>query len=95
MDTSLSKERNAIALTTKLFSLHRHPVPYNAYFVAGSDVEFSASPQTGELLPAGSNGTLIKINFKPTKYGKIYQGKLVVQVRRSILKCMQRQSSLQ
>ena len=60
----------------------RHPVPYNAYFVAGSDRELSVSPQNGELMPAGTKGSLIKVDFLPTKYGKIYQGKLVVQVQR-------------
>ena len=57
------------------------PMQYNAYFVAGSDAEFSVSPSSGELLPAGTKGSLIKITFSPCKYGKVYQGKLVVQVR--------------
>ena len=55
-------------------------MPYNAYFVAGSDRELSVTPQNGELMPAGTKGSLIKVDFLPTKYGKIYQGKLVVQV---------------
>jgi hypothetical protein len=63
-----------------LLTFHRLPVAYNAYFVAGSDAEFTVTPQTGELLPIGSNGTLISIVFKPSKYGKIYSAKLVVQV---------------
>ena len=58
----------------------RHPIPYSAYFVAGSDREFSVVPPTGELLPAGTHGSLIKVHFTPNKYGKVYQGKLVVQV---------------
>ena len=45
--------------------LCRHPVVYNAYFGAGSDPEFTVTPQTGELLPQGTNGTLLKINFLP------------------------------
>ena len=48
---------------------------------ANSDPEFSVSPQSGELLPQGSNGTLLIIKFKPAVYGKIYQAKMVVQVR--------------
>ena len=53
-------------------------MPYNAFFVAGSDAELWVTPSTGELLPAA--GTLIKLHFRPDKYGKIYHGKLVVQV---------------
>ena len=60
--------------------LCRHPVVYNAYFGAGSDPEFTVTPQTGELLPQGTNGTLLKINFLPNVYGKLYQAKLIVQV---------------
>lgn len=58
----------------------RHPVMYNAYFSAGSDPEFTVTPQTGELLPQGTNGTLLAIKFLPGLYGKIYQAKLVIQV---------------
>lgn len=61
--------------------LCRHPVMYNAYFGAGSDPEFTVTPQTGELLPQGTNGTLLAIKFKPALYGKIYMAKLVIQVR--------------
>lgn len=60
--------------------LCRHPVMYNAYFGAGSDPEFTVTPQTGELLPQGTNGTLLAIKFKPSLYGKIYMAKLVIQV---------------
>lgn len=54
---------------------------YNAYFGAGSDPEFTVTPQTGELLPQGTNGTLLAIKFKPALYGKIYMAKLVIQVK--------------
>ncbi|XP_071134806.1 cilia- and flagella-associated protein 47-like isoform X3 [Mytilus edulis] len=63
----------------RLTSQAKHPVCYNAYFGAGSDPEFTVSPQTGELLPQGTNGTLLKINFLPNVYGKLYQAKLIVQ----------------
>ena len=64
----------------RVTSQTNHPLPYNAYFVAGSEAEFSVSPQSGELLPEGSKGTLINIHFTPNLYGKIYFAKLVVQV---------------
>ena len=66
--------------TLFFYLLLRHPVAFTAYFVAGSDQEFSVSPQTGELKAIGTNGTLITVGFRPRIYGKNYQGKLVVQV---------------
>ena len=55
-------------------------MPFNAYFLADSDPDFRITPQSGELLPPDANGTLLKVLFTPHKYGKIYQGKLVIQV---------------
>ena len=63
----------------------RHPVGFQSYFVAESDVEFSVSPQTGELKPLGTPGTLITVGFTPKLYGKTYHAKLVVQVRSSYI----------
>jgi len=64
-----------------LISYHSsHPVSFSAYFAAGSDPEFKVTPASGELLPMGSNGTMIQIVFCPAVYGKIYTGKLVIQV---------------
>lgn len=60
----------------KLTSQTSHPTPFSAYLVAGSDRELWVTPSSGELLPSG---TLLKVHFCPTKYGKIYIGKLVVQ----------------
>ena len=59
----------------------RYPMPYKAYFMAGSDSEFTVSPATGELLPVDTAGSLICISFTPLKYGKVHQGRLVIQVR--------------
>jgi len=59
-------------------------VPYNAYFLGGSDPELSIMPSSGELMPAGGKGTLLKVSFRPTKYGKIHQGKLIVQVMNTV-----------
>ena len=55
---------------------------FNAYFAAGSDPEFTVSPSSGELLPVGTNGTQLNVSFLPSVYGKIYTGKLIVQVRK-------------
>ncbi|XP_052240686.1 cilia- and flagella-associated protein 47-like isoform X3 [Dreissena polymorpha] len=63
----------------RLTSQTKYPMAYSAYFTAGSDPEFSVAPASGELLPLGSSGTLIRISFCPAVYGKIYTGKLVVQ----------------
>lgn len=74
--TGLNKESS---VGFRLTSQSKHPVMYNAYFGAGSDPEFTVTPQTGELLPQGTNGTLLAIKFKPALYGKIYMAKLVIQ----------------
>ena len=58
----------------------RHPVTFTASFVNGSDPEFEVLPSAGELLPQGTSGTLFKITFLPPKYGKLYQGTLLVKV---------------
>ncbi|XP_071954714.1 cilia- and flagella-associated protein 47-like isoform X2 [Antedon mediterranea] len=63
----------------RLTSQRKHPTLFNAYFVAGSDQEFSVAPQTGELQPLGTKGTLIQLAFTPKVYGKNYQAKLVIQ----------------
>ena len=39
------------------------------------------TPTSGELTPAGTEGTLIKVAYKPQIYGKAHKAKLVVQVR--------------
>jgi len=44
-------------------------------------LEFAVTPASGELSPAGTEGTLIRIAYKPEIYGKIHKAKLVVQVR--------------
>eukprot|EP00079_Xenopus_tropicalis_P021661 XP_012813080.1 PREDICTED: cilia- and flagella-associated protein 47 isoform X1 [Xenopus tropicalis] len=63
----------------RLTSQTRHPEPFNAYFLPGSDTAFSVLPQAGELLPLGSTGTLITVGFKPTMYSKKHKATLVVQ----------------
>ena len=56
------------------------PISFQAYFTANSDRSLSITPEQGELLPANSNGTLLKISFCPTVYGRSYQGMLIVEV---------------
>ena len=58
---------------------------YTASFVAGSDPEFDVVPASGELLPQGTSGTVIKVTFLPPKYGKLYHGTLLVKVSDVIL----------
>ncbi|KAG8136398.1 hypothetical protein E2320_004979, partial [Naja naja] len=48
----------------------RYPEPYTAYFLPGSDPEFTVSPQAGELLPLDTAGTCITVGFKPSMYSK-------------------------
>ncbi|KAM4795930.1 cilia- and flagella-associated protein 47 [Rhinophrynus dorsalis] len=63
----------------RLTSQTRHPQPFSAYFLPGSDVAFSVLPQAGELLPLGTSGTLITVGFKPSMYSKKHKATLVVQ----------------
>lgn len=63
-----------------LFIHDSNPVIFNAYFESGSDAELLISPKTGELLPQGMGGSLFTISFTPGMYGRIYKGKLIIQV---------------
>ncbi|XP_056412134.1 cilia- and flagella-associated protein 47 isoform X3 [Hyla sarda] len=67
------------AVGFRLTSQTRYPEPFSAYFIHRSDQEFSVSPQSGELLPLGTAGTLITVSFKPTMYSKKHRATLVVQ----------------
>lgn len=59
----------------------RHTLAFEAFFAPNSDLEFTVTPTSGELAPAGSDGTLIRVAYKPQIYGKTHKAKLVVQVR--------------
>ncbi|XP_038658216.1 cilia- and flagella-associated protein 47-like isoform X3 [Scyliorhinus canicula] len=63
----------------RLTSQTRHPMPFTAHFLPCSDLEFVVSPQTGELLPLGSTGTLFTVGFTPRMYSKKYKAKLLIQ----------------
>ncbi|XP_029458968.1 cilia- and flagella-associated protein 47 [Rhinatrema bivittatum] len=63
----------------RLTSQTRYPELFNAYFLPGSDLEFAVSPQTGELLPLGTFGTMITVGFKPSIYSKKHRATLVIQ----------------
>ena len=57
----------------------RQPLPFEAFFAPSSDEEFTVTPSSGELSPAGTEGTLIRVAYKPQIYGKTHKAKLVVQ----------------
>ena len=59
----------------------RHTLPFEAFFAPSSDPDFTVTPECGELPPSGTEGTLIKVAYKPQIYGKTHKAKLVVQVR--------------
>jgi len=64
------------------FRLSNHTSVYaefDAFFDAESAYEFTVSPTSGVLEPAGTSGTTFIITYKPTEYGKPVQGKLIVQ----------------
>ncbi|XP_072116671.1 cilia- and flagella-associated protein 47-like [Mobula birostris] len=63
----------------RLTSQTRDPIPFTAHFLPCSDPEFEVSPQTGELLPFSSSGTLITVGFTPRMYSKKYKARLLIQ----------------
>lgn len=63
----------------RMTSQMRHTLPFEAFFAPNSDPEFTVAPTSGELTPAGTEGTLIKVSYKPQIYGKTHMAKLVVQ----------------
>ncbi|MGH0139507.1 UNVERIFIED_CONTAM: hypothetical protein FKN15_049173 [Acipenser sinensis] len=64
----------------RLTSQTRYVEPFTAYFLPGSGSEFEVSPQSGELLPIHSAGTLITVRFSPNMYSKKHRATLVIQV---------------
>uniref|UniRef100_A0ABM5FY67 Cilia- and flagella-associated protein 47 n=1 Tax=Pogona vitticeps TaxID=103695 RepID=A0ABM5FY67_9SAUR len=66
-------------ISFRLTSQTRHPDPYTAYFLPGSDPEFVVSPQAGELLPLDTPGTCLTVGFKPSMYSKKHKATLVIQ----------------
>ncbi|KAL5265854.1 hypothetical protein ACHWQZ_G006507 [Mnemiopsis leidyi] len=63
----------------RLNSLDSASIPYEAYLEKGSDPDFRVYPTNGQLLPLGTEGTLICVAYKPTLYGKTHNAKLIVQ----------------
>jgi len=63
----------------RLNSLSKEAVDYEAYLSKESDPDFRVYPATGQLLPEGTEGTLICVAYKPTLYGKTHKAKLIVQ----------------
>ncbi|XP_054484324.2 cilia- and flagella-associated protein 47 [Agelaius phoeniceus] len=65
----------------KLTSQTRHPEPFTAHFLAGSDPDFLVMPQAGELLPEGTVGTHITVGYKPRMYGRKHTATLVIETQ--------------
>jgi len=65
----------------------RQPAQYQAYLLGNSDPEFDVTPSYGELPPEDNQGALVVISFTPRKYGKVYKGKLIVQVNYLGISC--------
>jgi hypothetical protein len=61
------------------FISQSQPLPFKAQFIPQTDV-FTVTPSIGELLPESDDGTLIKIGFTPSTYGKVFQSQLIISV---------------
>ena len=73
-------------ISVRCFSC-RHALPFEAYFAPSSDLEFTVTPASGELSPVGTEGTLIRVAYKPQIYGKTHKARLMVQVRNLTRTC--------
>ncbi|XP_075394462.1 cilia- and flagella-associated protein 47 [Tenrec ecaudatus] len=62
-----------------LTSQTRNPEQYTAYFLPGSDLEFSVRPEVGELPPNNTSGAVINVGFTPQMYSRKYKATLVIQ----------------
>ncbi|CAF2209937.1 unnamed protein product [Rotaria magnacalcarata] len=68
----------------RLYSPSDSPISFEAYFTSNSDRAFAVTPDSGELLPASLNGTLLKVSFCPTVYGRTSHGMLIINVCRNV-----------
>ena len=59
----------------------RSKARFEAFFASGSDNMFTVTPASGMLLSQQSDGTLLTVTYKPTFYGKIHKGRLLIQVK--------------
>ncbi|XP_074483047.1 cilia and flagella-associated protein 47-like isoform X1 [Sebastes fasciatus] len=66
------------ALGFRLTSTTRRPEPFTAAFLPGSSSEFTVTPASGMLPPAGSTGALITVAFTPTEHSK-HRARLTIQ----------------
>ncbi|XP_012863928.1 cilia- and flagella-associated protein 47 [Echinops telfairi] len=62
-----------------LTSQTRNTERYTAYFLPGSDLEFSVRPEVGELPPNNTPGAVINVGFTPQMYSRKYKATLVIQ----------------
>lgn len=58
----------------------RQAVPFIASLTTDSDKEFALYSSAELLLPQDSEGTLVKVTYKPTLYGKTHKAKIIIQV---------------
>ncbi|CAM2730554.1 unnamed protein product, partial [Rotaria socialis] len=75
----IAKNLNKIStIGFRLYSPSDSPISFEAYFTSNSDRAFAVTPDSGELLPASLNGTLLKVLFCPTVYGRTSHGMLII-----------------
>lgn len=67
------------SVSFRLSNRYKSYSPFTAFFSPDSDPEFSVMPRTGELEPYGREGKNFIVSFTPVEYGKMKQGKLIIQ----------------
>lgn len=67
------------SVSFRLANRYKNYSPFTAFFSPDSDPEFSVMPRTGDLEPYGREGKNFIVSFTPVEYGKMKQGKLIIQ----------------
>ncbi|XP_044200977.1 cilia- and flagella-associated protein 47-like isoform X2 [Thunnus albacares] len=67
------------AVGFRLTSTTRRPELFTAVFQKGSSSEFTVTPASGMLPPAGSSGALITVSFTPNINSKRHRARLTIQ----------------
>ncbi|EAR97253.2 flagellar associated protein (macronuclear) [Tetrahymena thermophila SB210] len=68
------------SVSFKIMNRFKSFATFHSHFTQESDVEFSVTPMTGLLEPAGGkNPTQFIITFTPLEYGKVRQAKLIIE----------------
>lgn len=67
------------SISFKLTNSEESPATFRAYFSEDTPHEFVVKPTQGTLDGASGSGTPFFLSFTPNEYGKVYNGKLIIE----------------